>query len=77
MPRLTALSWQTLECVLGKAGYIFVRQNGSHRVYGKQGSPRPLIIPAYKDVDRDIITKLLKTAQMNREDFFSFLEQCQ
>lgn len=76
MPRLTGQPWQVLECIFAKVGYLFDRQNGSHRIYTKHGTFRPLVIPAYDAVDRDIITSLCKTAQMTRETFFLLLEQC-
>jgi predicted RNA binding protein YcfA (HicA-like mRNA interferase family) len=76
MPRLTALHWKVLECIFEKDGFEFDRQEGSHRVYLKKGIPRPVIIPTYKDVDRDIILGLMRTVRMSRERFFELLEAC-
>jgi predicted RNA binding protein YcfA (HicA-like mRNA interferase family) len=76
MPRLTALHWKVLECIFEKDGFVYDRQEGSHRVYVKKGIPRPIIIPTYEDVDRDIILGLIRTARMSRERFFELLEVC-
>jgi predicted RNA binding protein YcfA (HicA-like mRNA interferase family) len=76
MPRLTALHWKTLECIFKKNGFVLYRQEGSHRVYVKEGVFRPIVIPTYKDVDRDIILGLIRTSRMTRERFFKFLEEC-
>ena len=76
MPRLTPLHWRALECVFLKAGFSFVRQTASHRVYGGPGILRPLIIPEYEEVGVEIISGLLRTAKLDRETFFRLLEGC-
>lgn len=76
MPRLTALHWKTLERIFEKDGFVYERQEGSHRVYSKEDIARPLIIPTYRDVDRDIIMSLMRTAKMSRERFFELLKLC-
>ncbi len=76
MPRIVSLHWKTLECIFQKDGFTFERQEGSHKVYTKKGVARPIIIPTYKDVGRDIILSLMRTARMPRERFFELLEEC-
>jgi predicted RNA binding protein YcfA (HicA-like mRNA interferase family) len=76
MPRLTALHWKVLECIFQKDGFNFYKQEGSHRVYTKEGIMRPLVIPTYKDVGIDIIHSLRRTARMTRFRFFELLEEC-
>ena len=58
----------TLEAVL--------KEKGSHRSYSKPGCLRPIIIPAYKEVDDDIIHANMRTAKMSRDDYFKYLVQC-
>jgi predicted RNA binding protein YcfA (HicA-like mRNA interferase family) len=58
MPRLTPIHWKTLECIFLKAGFKLERQTDNHRVYVKEGINRPVIIPKYKEVGRDIITTI-------------------
>jgi predicted RNA binding protein YcfA (HicA-like mRNA interferase family) len=76
MPRLTALDWKVLECIFQKDGFVYDREKSSHRSYIKEGIPRPIVIPTYNDVGRDIITGLMRTAGMSRKRFFQLLEEC-
>jgi predicted RNA binding protein YcfA (HicA-like mRNA interferase family) len=76
MPRLTPQHWKTLECVFLHAGFSFVRQASSHRVYEKPGVLRPVIIPEYEEVDVEIIRGLLRTAGISRAEYFRLLDKC-
>ena len=42
----------------------------------KPGVARPLIVPRYDEVGRDIIAGLIRTAGISREAFFALLEKC-
>ena len=75
MPRLHPVRWQILEKVFLRAGYIFTHQNSSHRMYARPGSPRPVVIPAYREVPVMIIEKNLKTAGISREEFLKLLSE--
>lgn len=76
MPKFNPVDWRTLECVFQKAGFRFVRQEGSHRSYVKDGVTRPVVIPAYREVPIFIIRNNLKTAGLSRDDYFRLLDQC-
>lgn len=76
MPRITPVSWKVLECIFKKDGFTLFRQEGSHRVYVKEGVPRPVIIPTYKSVDIDIIRSNMRTAEMTREKYLYYLQDC-
>lgn len=76
MPRITPVHWKVLECIFQKAGFVFERQEGSHRSYVREGVPRPVIIPTYKEIDVDIIKSNMRTANMSRAEYFEFLKQC-
>jgi len=45
MPRLAPVHWRRLEKVFLAAGFVFVRQEGSHRSYYRAGTARPVVIP--------------------------------
>jgi predicted RNA binding protein YcfA (HicA-like mRNA interferase family) len=75
MPRFAPEHWRTLEAVFVAAGFRFVRQEGSHRSYVKAGLPRPVVIPAYREVPVFIIRNNLKTAGLSREEYFRLLSQ--
>jgi len=79
MPRLTPLHGKTLKCIFEKAAFIedTSRKKGtSHIVLEKPGCLRPVIIPKYDQVGRDIITQNMKTAGLSRESFFKYLSKC-
>jgi predicted RNA binding protein YcfA (HicA-like mRNA interferase family) len=76
MPRITPVNWKVLECIFLKDGFTFDRQVGDHRAYVKPGILRPVIIPAYKEIDVDIILSNIRTAGMIRERYFELLKIC-
>ncbi|HLA39448.1 MAG TPA: type II toxin-antitoxin system HicA family toxin [Candidatus Glassbacteria bacterium] len=76
MPRLTPVHWKVLECIFLKYGFEFDRSVGSHNAYVKKGVLRLVIIPRYKEVDKDIIQSNMRTAGMSREEYFRLLEEC-
>jgi predicted RNA binding protein YcfA (HicA-like mRNA interferase family) len=76
MSRLTALRWEKLVCVFEQLGYRHAGQKGSHIKMEKPGVARPLIIPKYDDVGRDIVTTLIRTAGITRDAFLALLDKC-
>jgi predicted RNA binding protein YcfA (HicA-like mRNA interferase family) len=76
MPRLTPLPRGKLVCVFQQLGYKVAGQKGSHLKMEKPGVARPLIIPKYDEVGRDIIMTLIRTAGIERQAFLSLLETC-
>lgn len=73
MPKFTPEHWRTVEAIFLASGFRFVRQEGSHRSYVKDGVARPVVIPAYKDVPVFIIRNNLKTAGLSRDEYFALL----
>ncbi len=74
MPRLTPVHWRRLEKVFLSIGFVFVRQQGSHRAYSRDGTPRPVVIPAYDEVPVAGMKSNLKTAGLSREEYLRRLE---
>jgi predicted RNA binding protein YcfA (HicA-like mRNA interferase family) len=74
-PRITPVHWKVLECIFQKDGFVFERQESSHKSYVKAGCLRPLVIPTYSEIDGDIIRGLMRTAGMTREKYFEYLRQ--
>ena len=75
MPRMIPVDWRTLERVFFSAGFVFIRQEGSHRCYTKPGVLRPIVIPAYDEVPVAIIRNNLRTAGISRDEYFRLLEK--
>jgi predicted RNA binding protein YcfA (HicA-like mRNA interferase family) len=76
MPRITPVHWKVLECIFVKAGFVFQRQEGSHRCYVRENTLRPVTIPTYKEIDLDIIKSNMRTAGMSNKEYLKFLEEC-
>jgi len=76
MPRITPIDWKTPECIFIKAGFAFQGQTGSHRRYLKAGCSRPVIIPAYSEISKDIVMANIRTAGMSRDEYFKYLGEC-
>jgi predicted RNA binding protein YcfA (HicA-like mRNA interferase family) len=74
MPRLTPVHWRRLEKVFLSVGFVFVRQQGSHRAYSRAGTARPIVIPAYDEVPVAVIKSNLKTAGLSREEYLRRIE---
>ena len=76
MPRIVPQHWKVLKCVFLKAGFKQDRQTDSHLVLVKEGVLRPVIIPKYKSIRKDIIHNNIRTAGISREDYFKYLDKC-
>lgn len=74
MPRIVPVSWRILERMFLRAGWQFARQEGSHRSYTKPGIARPIVIPAYDEVPVAIIRTNLKTAGIERDEYFRLIQ---
>lgn len=72
---MVPVDWKTLECVFLRAGFQFENQEGSHRVYRRKGTPRAVVIPAYREIPV-FIQDNLKTAGITCEDYFRLLAEC-
>mgnify|MGYP001576975162 CR=1 FL=1 len=68
MTQLPILSGREIIKVLLKIGYVEVRQRGSHirLVCDKRKS---ITVPNYKSVDRSLLVKILRDAELTPEEF--------
>lgn len=75
MPKITPTDYKTQKKVFEKTGFIYVRTKGDHLILEKQGTLRPVVIPAYKDVPVFIIKNNLRTANLTNKEYFQLLEK--
>lgn len=75
MSKFAPIHWKTLEKLFCSCGFRFARQEGSHRSYVKDGIARPVVIPTYKEVPVFIIRNNLKTAGIDRDQYFELLRK--
>jgi predicted RNA binding protein YcfA (HicA-like mRNA interferase family) len=48
--KLPIVSWKDVEQVLGKLGYVFDRQRGSHRIYVRAQPPDTISVPQHREI---------------------------
>lgn len=72
--RITPVDWKTLKKVFEASGFVHERTVGSHISMIKAGVLRPVIIPKYKEIDRDIILSNMRTAGLSRAEYLALLK---
>ena len=72
MPRLPALTPTKLIRALERAGFIFIRQRGSHRLYARGG--KMIIIPFHnKDLRKGTLKSIVQQSGLTVEEFIELL----
>ena len=72
MPRLPILSGLAIVKVLNKIGYKIIRQKGSH-IWLDCPDRKRITVPNYKAVDRNLLLKIIKNADITQEEFIALL----
>lgn len=74
MSRLPALPPDKVVRVLERAGFVFARQKGSHRIYLKVDEMKMVSIPFHPgDLKRGLLAGIIKDAGLTLEEFLSLL----
>ena len=74
MPRLPAIKARELIAALERAGFEFVRQKGSHvRLQHPDGRVVTVPVHSGQDIGRGLLRKILRDAELSREDFLNLL----
>ena len=72
MPPLPIISGREALTAFQKAGWIFVRQKGSHMLLTKRGSFATLSVPDHRTLDRGTLRGLIKQSGMTVDDFIKY-----
>lgn len=74
-PALPVVSGQQVIQVLEKAGYVQVRQRGSHvrMLDGTDQMRRPITVPLHKDIDRGLLRTIIRDADLSVDGFIKLL----
>jgi len=73
MAKLPALKPKEVIRVLEKAGFVFVRQKGSHKLYTR--SNVGVIVPHHnKDLKKGTLRHIIKEAGFSTKEFFGLLK---
>ena len=76
MPKIPSISYAKAIKAFQKLGYRAVRQRGSHiRLYNFiNKSQKPLTIPRHKIISKGLMRKLLRDAEISRDEFLQLLK---
>jgi len=63
------------ECVkaLGKVGFVFKRQEGSHIILRRDEPFAQLVVPDHKELDRGTLKAIVRQSGLNLGDFLKLL----
>lgn len=74
MSRLPRISGREAVAALGKAGYEFDRQRGSHIILRHRESPyRRLVVPDHGELATGTLRKLIREAGLTTDEFVAML----
>ncbi|MFA6531157.1 MAG: type II toxin-antitoxin system HicA family toxin [Candidatus Micrarchaeia archaeon] len=75
MPKLPHLSGKEVIKAISKAGFVPVRQKGSHVILVKQDSiqKRIVVVPDHKEIDIGTLIEIIRQAGFKREEFLALL----
>ena len=58
---------------LGKAGFLFKRQEGSHIILRRNDPFAQLVVPDHKELDRGTLRAIIRQAGISVEEFAKLL----
>jgi len=72
MPKFPSIKPKKIERALGKAGFVFVRQNGSHKIYVKDNIC--ITLPWHnKDMKIGTVKSIIKQSGLIAEEFLKLI----
>ena len=73
MPKITPIHWKKFEKFLTYIGCELIREKGDHRMYGKPGLLRPLVVPRVTQLPVFIIRNNLRVLGVNHEEYLKIM----
>jgi predicted RNA binding protein YcfA (HicA-like mRNA interferase family) len=74
--KLPIVSWKDVEQVLGKLGYVFDRQRGSHRIYVRAQPSDTISVPQHREIAKGTPKSILRQLGLSVEDFVALVRDC-
>jgi predicted RNA binding protein YcfA (HicA-like mRNA interferase family) len=73
--RLPAVTGQEVLQALKRAGFVPLRQKGSH-IYIRHPDGRSTVVPVHKgsDIDRGLLRKIIKDTELGKDEFIKLLK---
>jgi len=73
MTSLPQISGRECVAALGKKGFQFKRQNGSHIILRREQPFAQVVVPDHKELDRGTLRGILRQAGLSIEEFIALL----
>ncbi len=75
MPKLPHLSGREVIKALSKAGFLPVRQKGSHIILVRQDASgkRAVVVPNHREIDIGTLIEIIRQAGLKRDEFLELL----
>ena len=69
MNELPRLSGRECMKALGKAGFLFIRQKGSHMILRRSQPFAQVVVPDHKELDRGTLRSIIRQSGFTVEEF--------
>lgn len=75
MQKLPRLSGKEVIKVLSKAGFMPVRQKGSHVILKKESGSgtKATVVPLHKEIDRGTLLEIIRQTGLKKDEFMNLL----
>jgi predicted RNA binding protein YcfA (HicA-like mRNA interferase family) len=60
MAKMKQYTFREMESIVRRNGYVYVRANGTHCVYKKDGVEKTIVLSKHRDVNACIARRLIK-----------------
>ncbi len=76
MSRLPVLSGREVIKLLGKIGFVPIRQKGSHIILSKTSleGRKGLVVPDHKEIDKGTLIEIIRQAGLSRDEFLELMK---
>ena len=74
MAGLAPIHWKDFERFLLYAGCLFLREKGDHRIYGRSGLKRPVVIPKITQIPVFVIRNNLRVLGISVAEYLEILK---
>lgn len=75
MGGIVPISWKKFEKILFLEGCVFKREKGDHRIYWKQGLPRPIVLPRDSQLPVFVIRNNMRLLGLTVERYLEMLDE--
>ena len=74
MSGIAPIHWKDFEKFLLYAGCLFLREKGDHRIYGRSGLKRPVVIPKITQIPIFVIRNNLRVLGISVAEYLEVLK---